>query len=131
MTETYSYAVWRHATGAPHHDLFISRNDAVMHLVVPSGIPGGESEKRLAVEQAAPEGFPEGLPGDGRYRDSYGEGYVELLEWGTYTAELSMKSKMVLNIEGGSMRGKYLMIVPAWGRWTEKRIWVIEKIGQT
>jgi len=131
MTETYSYAVWRHATGAPHHDLLINRDGGPVHWIVPSGMPEKGSEKRLAVEQAAPEGFPEVTLGEGTYRDSYGEGNVELLERGTYTAELSMKSKMVLNIEGGSMRGKYLMIVPAWGRWTEKRIWVIEKIGQT
>lgn len=131
MTETYSYALWRHAAAAPHYDLLINRDGGPVHWIVPSGMPEKESEKRLAVEQAAPEGFPEVTPGEGTYRDSYGEGNMELLERGTYTAELSMKSKMVLNIECGSMQGKYLLIVPAWGRWTEKRIWVIEKIGQT
>jgi len=131
MTETYSYALWRHATGAPHFDLFISRSGGTIHWIVPSGIPEEESGKRLAVEQAPPERLLEEEPGEGTYRDSYGEGNMELLERGTYTAELSMKSKMVLRIEEGRMRGRYLMIVPAWGRWTEKKLWVIEKIANT
>lgn len=130
MTETYSYAVWRHATDAPHYDLFIRRDGGVVHWIVPSNMPEEESDKRLAIEQALQQEFPEATPG-GMYGDSYGEGKVELWHQGTYSAELSMKSKMVLSIEEGRMRGKYLMIVPAWGRWTEKRIWVIEKIGQT
>ncbi len=130
MTETFSYAVWRHATGAPHFDLFISRSGGTIHWIVPYGIPEEESEKRLAVEQAPPEGLPEEKLGEGTCRD-YGEGNMELLELGTYTAELSMKSKMVLRIEQGRMRGRYLMIVPAWGRWTEKKLWVIEKIANT
>ncbi len=125
MTETYSYTVFRHEADAPHWDLFVTGDGRAMHWVAPSGIPEGEKDKRLAVGGDAPEG----APGENAYGDECGRGGGEPWDRGTCTIEMSNKIKMVLNVEGERMRGKYLFIIPAWGRWTEKKLWVIEKIG--
>lgn len=127
MTETYNYEVLRHEADAPHWDLFVTGQGRAMHWIVPSGIPEGEKDKRLAVEESAPEAAPD----NGDYGDGYGKGETEPWDRGTCTIEMSNKIKMVLNVEGERLRGKYLFIIPAWGRWTEKKLWVIEKIGQT
>ncbi|HML95072.1 MAG TPA: hypothetical protein PKC29_06550 [Thermodesulfobacteriota bacterium] len=130
MTETFSYAVFRHKTDAPHWDLFVTSGDGrAMHWIVPSGIPVEEKDKRLAVGGSAPEDIPEGVPGECAYGDGYGRGEAEPWDRGACTIEMSNKIKMVLSVGGERMRGKYLFIIPAWGRWTEKRLWVIEKIG--
>ena len=131
MTETYSYTVFRHEADAPHWDLFVTGDGRAMHWIVPSGIPEGEKDKRLAVEESAPEDIPEVTEDGSAFRDGYGRGEAGLWDRGTCTIEMSNKIKMVLNVEGDRMRGKYLFIIPAWGRWTEKKLWVIEKIGQT
>lgn len=130
MTETYSYTVFRHETDAPHWDLFITGGGRAMHWIVPSGIPLEEKDKRLAVEGGAAEGITGEAPGEGVYADGYGKGAAAPWDRGTCTIERSNKIKMVLNVGGERMRGKYLLIIPAWGRWTGKTLWVIEKIGR-
>lgn len=125
MTETYSYTVFRHDTDAPHWDLFVTGEGRAMHWVVPSGIPEDEKDKRLAVGGDAQEE----ASGDSAYGEDCGRGEEERWDRGTCTIEMSNKIKMVLNVEGERMRGKYLFIIPAWGRWTARKLWVIEKIG--
>lgn len=125
MTETYSYTVFRHEADAPHWDLFVTGDGRALHWVVPSGIPEEEKDKRLAVGGDAPEGESE----VSAYGDECGRGGGEHWDRGTCTIEMSNKIKMVLNVEGERMRGKYLFIIPAWGRWTARKLWVIEKIG--
>ncbi len=125
MTETYRYTVFRHEADAPHWDLFVAGDGRAMHWVVPSGIPYLLKDKRLAVGGDAQEE----APGESVYGDECGRGGGEHWDRGTCTIEMSNKIKMVLNVEGERMRGKYLFIIPAWGRWTARKLWVIEKIG--
>ena len=125
MTEMYSYTVFRHDAGAPHWDLFVTGEGRAMHWVVPSGIPEEEKDKRLAVGGDAQEGESE----ESAYGGECGRGVEERWDRGTCTIEMSNKIKLVLNVEGERMRGKYLFIIPAWGRWTARKLWVIEKIG--
>lgn len=121
MTETYSYTVFRHEGDAPHWDFFVTGEGRAMHWVVPSGIPEDEKDKRLAVGG--------GTSGESAYGDECGHGEAEPWDRGTCTIEMSNKIKLVLNVEGERIRGKYLFIIPAWGRWTAKKLWVIEKIA--
>ena len=74
MTETYSYTVFRHEADAPHWDLFVTGDGRAMHWIVPSGIPEGEKDKRLAVEESAPEDIPEVTEDGSAFRDGYGRG---------------------------------------------------------
>ncbi len=47
---------------------------------------------------------------------------------GSYEVETFKNIKIIIEVKGEKLRGKYLFHVPNWGRWTKKRLWTIEKI---
>ncbi|HVY54742.1 MAG TPA: DNA polymerase ligase N-terminal domain-containing protein [Thermodesulfobacteriota bacterium] len=130
MTETSDFVIARHKTQHKHYDLVLGMNGITRHWIVPNSIPKKFGEKRIAIEEKETPGFPpkkdDALPA----RDSWGEGTWEIWDEGRFEIEASSGIKLVIKSSGGRFKGRYLLLVPGWGRWTGKRLWIIEKIKE-
>jgi len=130
MTETPDFVIGRHKASRKHYDLVLGANGVTRHWIVPVGIPQKYGEKRLAIEEKETACFPL-KGGDGQAaEDSWGKGQWEIWDEGSYEIEASSGIKLVIKSSGDRFKGRYLLLVPGWGRWTGKRLWVIEKIRE-
>jgi bifunctional non-homologous end joining protein LigD len=128
MKETHEFAIRRHETPHPHYDLVLVNPDGPRHWIVPGEIPEKYKEMRISIEQGSePSAEYESENAELR-QDSYGEGMSELWDSGTYESEIHKSTKLVIELHGGKRRGKFLLFCPIWGRWTKKRLWILEKI---
>ncbi|MFI5324472.1 MAG: hypothetical protein ACHQ6U_13350, partial [Thermodesulfobacteriota bacterium] len=57
-------------------------------------------------------------------------GTWEIWDKGLFETEAANKIRLVIRAEGKMFKGKFLLLVSGWGRWTSKRLWVIEKIRE-
>jgi len=130
MTETSDFVIGRHKTSHIHYDLVLGINGVTRHWIIPNDIPKKYGEKRIAIEEKGPAGFPpKGRDGQAA-EDSWGKGKWEIWDEGSYEIEASSGIKLVIKSSGDRFKGRYLLLVPGWGRWTGKRLWVIEKIRE-
>lgn len=130
MTETHEFVIGRHKTSHKHYDLVLGINGVTRHFIVPNSFPKKYGEKRIAIEEKENTAFPP-YRGKGQEPvDSWGKGKWEMWDEGSFEIEASSGIKLVINSSGGRLRGRYLLLVPGWGRWTGKRLWVIEKIRE-
>ena len=130
MTETSDFIIGRHKTYRKHYDLVLGINGAARHWIIPRDIPKKYGEKRIAIEEKGHAGFPLKGSGSQAAEDSWGKGRWEIWDEGSYEVEASSGIKLVIRPSGDRFRGRYLLLVPGWGRWTGKRLWIIEKIKE-
>ena len=128
MTETSEFVIGRHKTSHKHYDLVLGINGAARHLIVPNSLPNKFGEKRIAIEEKETSGFLTKRESSRTVRDSWGEGKWEIWDEGRFEIESLSSIKLVIKSKGKRFKGRYLLLVPGWGRWTGKRLWVIEKI---
>ena len=128
MKETHEFAIRRHETPHPHYDLVLVNTEGPRHWVVPGEIPEKYKEKRISIEQGCDSSVFIKSKNSKLIRDSYGEGMSEPWDSGTYESEIDKSTKLVIELHGGKRSGKFLLFCPIWGRWTKKRLWILEKI---
>ena len=98
------------------------------HWIIPNGVPGKNREKRIAVEEGYIYDAGKDEEPSATTEDRYGAGTSELWDRGDCEIVQSKKFKLVIKARGEKLRGNYLLFVPDWGRWTKRRLWVVEKI---
>ncbi|MEM4246507.1 MAG: DNA polymerase ligase N-terminal domain-containing protein [Candidatus Bathyarchaeia archaeon] len=103
------YVVQKHQATRLHYDLRLEMGGVLKSWAVPKEIPTTRNVKRLAVETedhpiqyAGFEGeIPEG---------EYGAGTVEIWDNGSYNLVESSENKIVVDIRGKKIRGRYCLI---------------------
>ena len=103
------FVVQKHKATHLHYDLRLEIDGVLKSWAVPKGPPLREGIKRLAVqtedhpiEYADFEGvIPEG---------EYGAGTVEIWDKGTFIAEEIDDNKIIVNLNGTKMNGRYILI---------------------
>jgi bifunctional non-homologous end joining protein LigD len=128
MKETHEFAVHKHETPHPHYDLVLVDPEGPRHWIVPGEIPEKYKEMRISIEEGSDSSAGLKSENSKLIQDSYGEGMSELWDSGTYKPEIDKRTKLVIELHGGKLRGKFLLFCPVWGRWTKKRVWILEKI---
>jgi bifunctional non-homologous end joining protein LigD len=128
MKETNNFLIQKHLTSHPHYDLYLQIGDELWSWIIPTGIPTNKSEKRVAIENEVLDKPLDETEAQEIIEDTYGKGKTNLWDRGTYTLETQKNIKLVFNAEGTKFSGKFLLHVPNWGRWTQKRLWTLEKI---
>ncbi|MEQ9617593.1 MAG: DNA polymerase ligase N-terminal domain-containing protein [Deltaproteobacteria bacterium] len=128
MREIPEFAVRKHKTEKPHFDLVLIRNGQRRHWIIPNSIPKKYGEKRIAVEEDYHDEVDAGGKSSRAPEDRYGGGASELWDRGDCEVVESKKFKLVIKAGGEKFRGNYLLFLPGWGRWTKRRLWVIERI---
>ncbi|MGQ0792674.1 MAG: DNA polymerase ligase N-terminal domain-containing protein [Deltaproteobacteria bacterium] len=126
MTGTrLSFIIHEHATDCPHYDLRLRLDGGVKSWIIPKALPlSAGDEKRLAVEDW---GAPAELisASEGIIADGYGVGEASIWDAGAY--EICGRSRVRLDFEawGGRLRGGYVLLLPGWGTWGKRNLWVL------
>ncbi len=128
MSETYNFLIHKHTTAHPHYDLYLQVGNELKSWIIPNGIPTDKKEKKVGVENEPICNSLEELESVVTGEDEYGKGKIKLWDKGSYILETSKNIKLIIEANGEELKGKYLLHVPNWGRWTKKRLWTVEKI---
>jgi hypothetical protein len=125
MKGIHRFLIQIHQTEHPHFDLLLEEVNGIKTWVFPSAIPLQLSEKRLAIEDKlektslnSPIEF---------FDDQYGIGKAELWDNGEYELIDNTKMKIIIEANGRKFCGRYVFLVPSWGRWNKKRLWLLFK----
>lgn len=94
-----------------------------MSWILPRGIPKEEGERRLAVEDNGGQIKPGDIVEDG-----YGVGRAEVWDSGTYEIKKKTRSKIEFEAKGKRLFGRFILLLPSWGRWCRKRVWVLIRL---
>lgn len=103
------YVIQKHAASHLHYDLRLEKDGVLKSWAIPKEPPTARGVKRLAIqtedhplEYANFEGvIPEG---------EYGAGKVEIWDKGTFDVEEWGDEKIVVNIRGEKLKGRYCLI---------------------
>ena len=130
MTETSEFVIGRHNTSCKHYDLVLGINGVTRHWIIPNSIPKKYGDKKIAIEEKETAFFPQIGEDERAAGDSWGEGKWSVWDEGSFEIEASSGIKLVIKPSGERFKGRYLLLVPGWGKWTGKRLWVLEKIKE-
>lgn len=124
MKETPSFIIHYHNTERPHYDITLKKNGEVFSWILPRGLPEYVSDRKIAVQQSAAASHEE----DVELRDLYGTGESEIWDSGPFSITTQNNIKYIFSADGNIFKGKYLLHNPSWGRWTKRKLWVLEKV---
>ena len=124
MKETPSFIIHYHKTKRPHYDITLTKDGELRTWILPRGIPEKVGERKIAVEETSDKACEE----DSTYKDLYGQGERSPWDSGSLIITTDNSIKYIFSADGGKFKGKYLLHNPLWGRWTKKKIWVLEKV---
>jgi len=128
MKETSSFVIGRHESSNKHYDLLLENKGERRHWIIPKSIPRKYREKRIAIEERDPADIRLNGGGEHAAEDSWGSGKWETWDRGEVEIEAANSIRLVIKASGERFKGRYLLLVPGWGRWTGKKLWVLEKI---
>ncbi|MGH7807571.1 MAG: DNA polymerase ligase N-terminal domain-containing protein [Thermodesulfobacteriota bacterium] len=120
------FFIQKHKTGHPHYDLKLETGGILRSWILPKAIPTTDNKVRLAIEDKEDtDGYisPEG----GIVEDGYGVGEAEVWDRGIYELGKNSKSKVEFEAKGEKLSGKFVLLLPNWGRRYKKRLWVFIK----
>ncbi len=103
------YVIQKHDAYHLHFDLRLEMNGVLKSWAIPKKPPMKKGEKRLAVQtEDHPVDYAsfEGVIPEGQY----GAGTVEIWDKGSYTLEKRGEDKIVFNIDGMKLSGRYCLI---------------------
>ncbi|SRR5579875_1425882 len=124
MNGTHRIIIQRHKTFYPHYDLRLEMGEVLRSWILPKNFPL-EYEKRLAIEDRDRE---LGFVGSGTIiSDGYGVGEAEVWDMGVYEVEWKSRSKIVFSARCEKLSGRFILLLPGWGIWSKKRLWVLFK----
>ncbi|HEX9666810.1 MAG TPA: DNA polymerase ligase N-terminal domain-containing protein [Thermodesulfobacteriota bacterium] len=126
MNGTHRFLIQKHHTEHPHFDLKLEFGELMKSWILPTRIPGEGSVKTVAIEMKErvfkSDGFMSAID------DQYGIGEAEIWDRGRYDIITKSNEKITLHAKGELFKGRFVFIVPSWGRWTGKRLWILIRI---
>ena len=120
MNETSSFTIRRHKTQRPHYDLTLEKNGEKRSWILPRGVPEKLSDRRIAIEEPQVH--------ESANSDFYGEGDHAFWDRGAFIISTENRIKYIFTADGKKFNGTYLLHNPGWGRWTKRKLWVLEKV---
>lgn len=126
MNGTHRFLIQKHHTEHPHFDLKLEFGDLMKSWILPNRVPGEGIAKTIAIEMKE-RSFNSDLFMSA-IDDHYGTGDAEIWDKGRYDIIVKSNQKIKLHAKGERFRGRFVFLVPGWGRWTGKRLWVLIKL---
>lgn len=124
MKETPSFIIHFHETKRPHYDITLTKDGAARSWILPGGLPKEMNDRKIAVEKS----LVSGLDAVSMKNDLYEEGESSVWDSGPFSISTENKIKYIFSADGKKFNGKYLLHNPSWGRWTKRKLWVLEKV---
>jgi DNA ligase D-like protein (predicted 3'-phosphoesterase) len=109
------YLIHRHAASHLHWDLRLEMGGVLKSWAIPREPPTEAGTKRLAIQvEDHPIEYAEfsGTIPEGQY----GAGTVEIWDKGTYVPLSTAEDKLVVNISGERLKGKYVLVKTKFGK---------------
>ena len=103
------YVIQKHDASHLHYDLRLEMDGVLKSWAIPKSPPTEKNVKRLAVAvEDHPIGYEnfEGIIPEGQY----GAGKVEIWDKGTYSLEERTADKIIVNINGKKLNGRYCLV---------------------
>ncbi len=126
MSGTHRFLIHKHNTERPHFGLKLEFGGFMKSWILPNRIPGEGRVKTIGIEMKErafdPDLFMSAVD------DQYGIGEAVVWDSGPYDIVTNGKEKIILDAMGERFKGRFVFIVPSWGRWTSKRLWVLIKV---
>lgn len=120
------YVIHEHHAKHLHWDLRLEINGVLKSWAIPKEPPKTKGVKRLAIQvENHPIGYAnfEGIIPEG----NYGAGKVKIWDKGNYVLESKKKDKIVFELHGKKLKGKYVLVKTKYGAKLEKA-WLFFKI---
>lgn len=116
MTGSLSFVVHKHYAAHLHYDLRLEMDGVLKSWAVPKEPPAKTGTKRLAIavedHKLSYKDF-EGIIPEG----NYGAGKVEIWDNGSYILEIREKEKIVFDLKGERLKGRYALIHTKGDQW--------------
>lgn len=116
MTEFLSFVVHKHYATHLHYDLRLEMDGVLKSWAVPKEPPAKTGTKRLAIavedHKLSYKDF-EGIIPEG----NYGAGKVEIWDNGSYILETREMEKIVVDLNGKRLKGRYVLIHTKGDQW--------------
>ncbi len=115
MPKRRIYSVQRHDATTLHYDLRLEHKGVLLSWAIPKE-PKDDGAKRLAIQtDDHPLSYAkfEGIIPEG----SYGAGTVKLWDSGTWEPEEATSTKIVANINGKKLNGKFILVKMKGKQW--------------
>jgi bifunctional non-homologous end joining protein LigD len=115
------FVVHEHHASSLHWDLRLEHDGVLASWAVPKGIPLEPGTRRLAVRT---EDHPlEYLTFEGSIPEGqYGAGEIRIWDSGTYDPLKFLPSEVMVDLHGGRLRGRYVLVPTGGNRWLLQRI---------
>ncbi len=123
MNGTNRFIIHKHKTTHPHYDLRIEIQGILKSWIIPKGLQTKIRENRLAIEDEDRD--PRIIDTTGFINDGYGIGEAEIWDRGTYKLREKRSSKILLETQGLKFYGRFVLLLPSWGKLSKKRLWVL------
>ena len=118
------FVVQRHNARTLHWDFRLEMNGVLKSWAVTKVPPRKKGIKRLAIQ--TPDHALSYGKFEGEIKDGYGKGKVKIWDKGTYILESKDKKKIVFELKGKKLKGKYVLVFTAYGK--KKNGWLFFKI---
>ena len=117
MIETLEFDITKRLTPYPHACLRLTVADSEYAWMIPNEMPAATGQQRIAIGM-------DHDPLTGESKDMEGDPQ----DHGACEIEYSNKIKIIIRTHGTETQGRFLIRNPSWGRRTNKKLWVIEKL---
>lgn len=120
------FIIQKHKTHHPHYDLRLETYEAFRSWILLKEPPTEENGRGLAIEDGE-KGAPFIVSSKKILEDGYGTGEAETWDSGIYEVRKKSKSKIIFEAEGKRLLGSFILLLPSWGKWGKKPLWVLIK----
>ena len=129
MRKKLRYAIQFHKSKRPHYDLRLELDGVAKSWAIPKEPELKEGVKRLAVE--VDDHSVDYMDWEGTIEEGYGKGTVKIWDKGYWVPEEVEDKKIVANIHGKKLKGKYSLINFKGKNWLFVKNKVLEHAGNS
>ena len=120
------FIIQKHKTHHPRYDLRLETDEGFRSWILLKEPPTRENGRGLAIEDQKKDS-PSIITSKEIVEGGYGDGEVEIWDSGIYRIRQRNKAKIVFEAEGKRLVGSFILLLPSWGRWGKKPLWVLIK----